>query len=351
MKKLSRIVREFVRIEGACAAGIATLETLAGGPPSADLTYVLPGAKSAVSFAVAIDPAPIAPYLMKKDRLALERAFIQANVSASGIALHLANYLNQKGYPSVPVAANNVFRPTEQATSSGYMADSYYPDIAHRYLAVRSGVGHLGLSGNLLTRKQGAAVILGTTVTSAQLIPTAPLPPEENYCDECRLCMAACVAKFMSQRKKTSVHLGGFEATYAGRRDYGRCDVVCSGFTGLHSSGKWSTWSPGRFAIPESDAELRSANERMQRAHAKWPESEGGRYFFYMDDKLRVSCANCQLVCCPDKDERKTRYKLLTGAGVVIQHADGSRAAVSRETADRMLASMSASRRSLYEDP
>ena len=79
MEKLSRIVREFALLEGACEAGIVTLKTLEGGPPSSDLTYVLPGAKSAISFAVAIDQEPVHPYLMKKNRLALEQAFIRGN--------------------------------------------------------------------------------------------------------------------------------------------------------------------------------------------------------------------------------------------------------------------------------
>ena len=350
MKKLSRIVQEFVLIEGACEAGIATLDTLRGGPPSADLTYVLPEAKSAVSFAVAIDPEPIAPYLTKQDRIGLENAFIRANVVASGIALHLANYLRQKGFPSVPVAANNVFRPPEGGGSAGYMADAYYPDLAHRYLAVRSGVGHLGLSGNLITPKQGAAVILGAAVTSAPLVPTQPRPPEENYCDECRLCMASCVASFMSRRQKTTVSLGGLEVSYAKRRHYGRCDLVCSGYTGLHASGKWSTWSPGRFAIPSKDADLRAAQDRMQKAHDRWPASEGGRYFFFLDEKLRVSCANCQLVCCPDRKERQARYKMLTTSGVIVQKADGNRMAVAPETAVNTMAGLSPARRALYED-
>jgi epoxyqueuosine reductase len=337
-------------IEGACEVGIATIETLEGGPPSSDLTYVLPEAKAAISFAVAIDQKPILPYLMKKDRLALEQAFIRANVLASGIALHLANYLTQKGFPSVPVAANNVFRPPPPDVSPNYIVDSYYPDIAHRYLAVRSGVGHMGLSGNLITKNQGAAVILGATVTSAPLLPTKPLPAEENYCDDCRLCMASCVAGFMSQKEKTSLSLGGFEVSYSKRRNYGRCDLVCSGYTGLHSSGQWSTWSPGRFAIPKIDDELRHAHERMQSAHNKWPASEGGRYFFFMDEKLRVSCANCQLICCPDKNDRKARYKMLTDSGVVIQNPDGSRIAVSKEKAEKRIASMSTTQKALYED-
>ena len=35
-----------------------------------------------------------------------------------------------------------------------------------------------------------------------------------------------------------------------------RCQMACGGITGLHPSGKWSTWSPGRFIIPETDEEL-----------------------------------------------------------------------------------------------
>jgi len=347
VEKLSRIVQEFVIIEGACASGIATVETLAGGPPSTDLTYVLPGAQSAVSFAVAIDEGPIVPYLMKQDRLALEGAFIRANVLASGIALHLAQYLRQRGFPSVPVAANNVFRPS---AGSEYIADSYYPDISHRYVAVRSGVGHLGLSGNLLTVKEGAAVILGTTVTAAPLVATDPLPPGENYCDHCGLCMASCVARFMSRREETSLSLGGHTVSYSKRRHYGRCDLVCSGYTGLHQSGKWSTWSPGRCAVPDADDDLAAAHEGMQEAHRQWPAAAGGRYFFFTDDKLRVSCANCQLVCCPDRKEREARYAMLTRSGVVIQHDDGSLTALSPEEARRVLRSMPASRRALYED-
>ncbi|MDM8535595.1 hypothetical protein QUF70_02440 [Desulfobacterales bacterium HSG17] len=350
MEKLSRIVQEFVMIEGACAAGIATLKTLKGGPPSSELTYVLPEAQSAVSFAVPIDQETIQPYLMKKDRLSYEQAYIKANALASGIALHLANYLSQKGFLSVPVAANNVFRPPESDNTNDIIFDSYYPDIAHRYLAVTSGVGHLGLSGNLITKNHGAAVVLASTVTSALLLPTSPLPPDENYCDNCRLCMASCVARFMNQKEKTCISLGGMEFTYSKRRNYGRCDLVCSGYTGLHSSGQWSTWSPGRFAVPAEDDKLHNAYEQMQNAHNKWPESEGGRYFFFMDEKLRVSCAHCQLVCCPDKTERKARYKMITESGLVIQNSDGSRIAVSKEDADRILKSMPFARKALYEN-
>ena len=348
MEKLSRMVREIVMIEGACESGITTIKTLEGGPPSSDLVYVLPHAKSAVTFAVAIEPGVIPPYLMKQDRLAMEKELVRVNVVASGIALHLANFLTQKGYPSVAVAANNVFRPPD--APSDYIVDLYYPDIAHRYLAVRSGVGHMGLSGNVITRHHGAAVIFGTMVTTAELLPTPPLPAEENYCDNCNLCIRSCAAGFMHRKEKTTVSLGGHEITYSKRRNYGRCDPVCSGFTGLHPSGKWSTWSPGRFAIPASNDDLQLAYERMQTTHGKWPAAPGGRYFFSTENKLRVSCANCQLVCAPDKNERKARYKMLTESGVIVQHVDGSLEAVSPQVAEKRLSSMPDDRRALYED-
>ena len=337
-------------IEGAAAAGITTVDTLAGGPPSADLRYVLPEAQSAVSFAVPIARRVIGPYLTKKNRIGFEREYVRANALASGIALHLAHFLSQKGYPSVPVAANNVFRPPAPGTDPAHAADLYYPDVAHRYLAVRAGVGHLGLSGNLITPVHGAAVILAATVTAAPLVPTPPLPAEKNYCDACRLCMAACVAGFMHPAEKTSISLGGQAFEYARRRNYARCDPVCSGFTGLHASGKWSTWSPGRFRIPKADDRLREAFERMRTAHSRWPAAPGGRYFFFTDAKLRVSCANCQLVCCPDKNERVRRYKMLTESGVVVQHPDGRLEAVSPEAAKARLALLPDATRALYED-
>lgn len=69
MNALTRIVLDFVLREGAVASGIATTETLEGGPPSTDLQYVLPGARSAVSFAVPLNPDLIEPHLAKRERL------------------------------------------------------------------------------------------------------------------------------------------------------------------------------------------------------------------------------------------------------------------------------------------
>jgi epoxyqueuosine reductase len=345
MEDLSELVKEFLRSEEICAVGIATKESLDGGPPSTDLDYALAGARSAVSFAFALDQSLIEPFLSKKDRRAHERDNIRVNTLASGAALNLAKYLEQKGYPSVPLASNNVYRPEVPGGRLAMM-----PDISLRYLAVRSGIGHFGLSGNVLTPDHGAAVILGAVVTQAELTPTSSLPPEAAYCDQCRLCMASCASGMMSPDEETTVSMGGEEFRYSRRRDYLRCEFVCGGFTGLHPSGQWSTWSPGRFRIPDNDGEFRAALIRGVKANSQWPDMGGGAHHILMGKKLYLTCGNCQLICHPDREERTRRYHMLTHSGAVVQNPDGSLEATTPEKARERFAAMEPQRRRLYED-
>jgi len=344
MAELSEIVMDFVLDRGASKAGIATVRTLEGGPPSTDLTYVLRSAKSAVTYAVPIDQKLIRPYLMKKDHLALEHATYMAYTLSSGISLELATYLKMKGIPSVSLASNRHYRLEKPYTSFDML-----PNISHRYLAVRSGVGHFGLSGNVILKDAGAAVVLGSVVTAAELTPTDPLPDEDNYCDSCGLCMASCASGFMDKNEKTHVTMGGVDFSYAKRRSYMRCAYVCGGLTGLHQSGKWSTWSPGRFPIPEKDGEFMSAFQKASEAYSKWPKIEGGHYHFLLDARIRTTCAHCQFICCPDKNERKQRFEFLTKSGVVMQTPEGPLEAVSPQEAIKRIEAMAPETRALYE--
>jgi len=346
MKRLSGLVLDYASLGGACAVGIATTETLAGGPPSSDLTFVLASAKSAVVFALPLDQKLIPPFLGKKDRRAHERNSIAVNLMASGMALELSNFLSQRGQRSVPVAANQVYR---RDSPRGLF--DLIPEISLRYLAVRSGVGFLGLSGNVITKKEGAGVILGAVVTDAELFPTEPLPENENYCDGCRLCLASCLSGLMDGGEMARVTLGDRTFSYAKRRSYNRCEYVCGGFTGLHPSGKWSTWSPGRFPIPAEDNEFMPAMIKAIRASSRWPAEEGGLYHVVMKDKLYLTCGNCQLICHPDRKERKRRYKMLTDSGVVVKNPDGSLEALPPAAARRRISSLSPETHALYEDP
>lgn len=269
----------------------------------------------------------------------------RVNNMASGLAFELSEFLMMKGYKSVPLAANAVYR---KDTPNGPYDEK--PPVSHRYLAVRSGIGYFGKSGNVIMDKYGAAIILASVVTEADLIPTDPLPPEENYCDNCRLCMSACASGLMSPDEETTVTLGGMDFVYSKRRSYNRCEYVCGGFTGLHQSGKWSTWSPGRFPIPEKDEEFLGALIKAAPAYRNRKKVDYGLYHALVPGSLlEFTCGHCQFICHPDKQVRKERYQMIINSGVVIQELDGTLKAVSPKEAKKYLSDMDQETRTLYE--
>jgi len=343
MATFTEQVREVVRSYGGARVGIVDRQTLAGGPPSTDLTYILPEAKSAITFALPLDKKFIRPFLAKEDRLSHERDNLRVNILATGLAAHLAKHLEQRGFPSQGVVSNESYREEKGIGRLGMN-----PDLSHRYMAVRSGVGWFGFSGNVITPEYGAAVILGTCVTSAELEPTEPLPPEDNYCNRCKLCLASCCSGLMDPKEEARVTLGGKEFAYAKRQNYLRCEFVCGGVTGLHPSKKWSTWSPGRFLIPEDEGAFREAMIKGIKAYDRRPRMEGGFPHILMRSNLYLTCGNCQLLCWPDLADRKENYRILTSTGVVIQKPDGSLARVSPEEGEAYIQSLEAGRRLLY---
>ena len=345
MDELTEALKEMALTLGAFKAGIATTETLAGGPPSADLTYVLPEAKSAICFALAFDQSLIDPYFKKEDHKSLETNKVRTTTLANGIALEMAGFLQQLGYKAVPQGANFVYRTDSE---NGPM--DMKPPISHRYLAVRSGIGYFGYSGHIITKEYGSAIALASVVTDAELAPTEPLPEEENYCDGCKLCLSVCSTGFVDPVEKVTVILGGREFSYGKRRSYARCCYVCGGMSGLNPSGKWSTWSPARFEIPEKDEDFPAVQLPALQAYLGRPKIKGGFFVSQIPGyRLEYNCSNCQLVCHPDKEVRKERYRMLKESGVVIQEPDGTRRAVSPEEAKEYLESMPPERRKLYE--
>jgi hypothetical protein len=86
-------------------------------------------------------------------------------------------------------------------------------------------------------------------------------------------------------------------------------------------------------------------------ASAPRPKVEGGFHHPVMPGvrKLNMTCGNCQLICHPDGDERKRRYKLLTKSGVVVQNPDGSLEAVAPDIAEKYVSELSPEKRASYE--
>jgi epoxyqueuosine reductase len=228
------------------------------------------------------------------------------------------------------------------------------PDISHRYVAVRSGVGSFGWSGNVGIKGYGAAIILDTTVTSAELEPTDPIAEEDSFCDKCKLCVSSCPSGFFDKKKTEEVTLGGKTFTHAARNSYSLCFLVCGGFTGISRDGKWSTFSPGRMEVPENATE-EDLSARLKKAVAnyrQWPkrsDGDGGYVNESLKDvTIRLTCGCCQTVCAKDKKARNENYKLLKNSGCVIQRENGDIVVLPPEEAAKEFEKMSPEHKALY---
>lgn len=341
---LTRLIEEFLSERGALRVGIATRESLAGGPPSAELRYKLEGAKSAVSFALALNRDAIMRFLAKEERTAHEEDNLKTNLRAKELSWELAELIKREGHAAKGTAANNKYR-TEIANWQFTMP----PDLSHRYLAARSGVGSFGWSGNVGIKGIGTAIILGTCLTAAELEPTPPVPEGEKFCDKCKLCVSSCAVEMFSKEEETAVTLGGVSFNFSARKNIILCQFCCGGFTGLAKSGKWSTWSPGRFKAPEDGHELGKEFFRAVGLYAQRPPMPGGyEHSALKGAKQYMTCGNCQLVCGGDRKETTKRVKLLHQSGCVLQREDGSLYARPAGEAEREFERMPEERKRLY---
>ncbi|MEW6443532.1 MAG: hypothetical protein AB1640_21540 [bacterium] len=341
---LEKETEKFLLERGAIKVGLASREALAGGPPSADLDYSLAGARTAVSFALPFDRDKIRAFLSKRDRLPHEQDNLKTNMRVTSLSWELARFLEERGFPSRGTSANLNYRKE--------MPDwelQMHPKISHRYVAVAAGVGSFGWSGNVGLAGYGAAVILGTCLTSAALEPTAPIPERDSFCDRCKLCAEACPVGMFERDRETPVSLGGSVYAHAARKTYLLCQICCGGFTGLHRSGKWSSWSPGRFALPADEGELLGELMRAMAQYGQRPRmSEGYVNPAFQGANLNMTCGNCQIVCWGDRKETARNLKLLHGSGCVLQGPDGTMRVLPGVEAAMVFEEMPAAHRSLY---
>lgn len=189
-------------------------------------------------------------------------------------------------------------------------------------------------------------------VTKAELRPTSPLSAEDNYCDQCKLCSAACLSRYISN-DTIDVSIGDTKYPISKRGDPMRCVFVCGGGTGKTHKAKWTTWAPAEFDVPDDDAEMHAEfKAKVQPAlirRAKEVGFEGGFcHPFYPGYLSEYTCSICQYVCHPDKKVRTHRFKLLRESGVSVPNEKGGYRAVSAEEAKEIFAQMPKKTRKLY---
>ncbi len=305
----------------------------------------MPEAQSAISFALPLNRDLIRPYLNKEpnSRLNHEIDRFDCNMKSYAISKEVAELLRKKGFKAFPVMPNFKFRPNKRGM----------PDISLRYLAVRGGVGTYGWSGNLGLKGYGPNMVLGGIVTSAKLEPTDPLPESESFCNRCKLCTKVCAFRMFDAEEEVKIKIGGYEFTHSKRIDKRRCGMVCSGLSGLEISGKWSTWSAGRYKRPENVQDMRKLLMRAFKNSLKLPKREDFKLYDFGEIKpLRdpfFTCGNCQIICWGDPKQTKENYRLLINSGCVVQKEDGSIEILEPKEAEKLFNAMDPKHKELYQ--
>lgn len=99
------------------------------------------------------------------------------NAAAAGLTAEIKN----RGYRAQPLAASERSDPV-----------NVKGDFPHKTAATRAGLGWIGRHCQLITRKFGSWVRLGTVFTDMAL--SCGTPVERSYCGTCMRCVEACPA-------------------------------------------------------------------------------------------------------------------------------------------------------------
>ena len=320
---------------GAAVLGIASRARFTDLPPSGDPGYLLPSTRSIVSFAIPLDRAIMRDYFSKKNWTSYGANQKEILQTLYGINDLLVRFLEDEGHEALGVDGNCTYRPEEKAHDITDMTD-FVPDFSHQYGAVAAGLGRLGWSGNLLTPEYGAAVLLGTVLTSAELRPD-PLCAE-NPCDRCGFCTRVCPVEMMDRKRGDRAVIAGITEEIAARRPHTCCWIGCADYHGLSPDGEWSNWSPYRvdYPLPAGKAELDTLCVNLRKADPEI-KLEPNQYTDYRavtfdpDWHFSATCGNCANICWKYRDDREENMRLIVDSGVVVLNADGSREATREE--------------------
>jgi len=311
---------------------------LSTAPPSGNPGYLLPSTQSIISFAIPFDRETLRNYFSKRDWRSFgndQKSILQ---KIYGINDNMVSLLRSMGNEALGVNVNCTYRP-EEGTESHIDLTEFVPDFSHQYGAVAAGLGRLGLSGNLLTPEHGAAILLGTVLTSAKLRPD-PLC-EENPCDRCGFCTLVCPVQMMDTKKSDRAVIAGITEEIAARRPHTCCWIGCGDYHGLSSDRAWSNWSPYRvdYPLPDTKDEMDALLVSLRKADPESkldpnPYTDYRAVAFDPDWRFSATCGNCANICWKDRDDREENMRLVVDTGVVVLNADGTREATREEVVE-----------------
>ena len=135
----------------------------------------------ALSWAIPMDPHIMAG-IQQGPNQAYANEYARVNNRIYELAGKLSAELQSRGFRSKSLAASD---RTDQITIRG--------DFPHKTAATRAGIGWIGRHCQLITRKYGSWLRLGTVFTDMDLPCSTPI--EKNFCGRCTICVDACPAQ------------------------------------------------------------------------------------------------------------------------------------------------------------
>jgi hypothetical protein len=332
-----------------------------------DPSYTLKKAKSVVAYVLPMDVNAIYDFLGKKSPAPHNLDQLKGNQAINHIAEKTVKFLETKGYRAARAPANNDYRKSLNPIFIN-------PGFSHRYAAIVSGLGAMGLSGNIMTEKHGAAVFLGSVLTDAELESDPMLDPRhfmDRECKTCRMCARACASRMFVDDEEEQILICGELHPRGKRRNVHLCMCTCFGMHSLSYDKKWTTWGRhwikdwvgdemdpsdknkirkdfGKATILAGDSGKRYETIRAS-AYEVHPEELKVKIPEYRDlpeddlerDKLLsdaaaeymgvtglkqpnvLTCGQCALICGPDLNERANRLHMLQEGGLVVPGEDG----------------------------
>jgi epoxyqueuosine reductase len=126
------------------------------------------------------------PALETSPSILYRELYMTVNGLLDQYTYRLANFLSEKGYPSL-------FVPRDGYGSIKVLMDNPIAFFSHRHAAYLAGLGTFGISNMVLTPRYGPRVRFGSILTAAEL-PPDPLM-ERDLCTRCMRCVDMCPSK------------------------------------------------------------------------------------------------------------------------------------------------------------
>jgi epoxyqueuosine reductase len=134
----------------------------------------------ALSFAIPMNPQIMAG-IEQGPNQAYADEYARVNRLVNELAQRLADEIKNRGFQSFALAASE---RTDKVKIKG--------DFPHKTAATRAGLGWIGRHCQLITRKFGSWIRLGTVFTDAHHPFGSPI--ERSFCGRCMRCVEACPA-------------------------------------------------------------------------------------------------------------------------------------------------------------